>query len=452
MQAHSRLVFALVSSMAAASGVRAAPDGFLDPTFGLGGLQTVSFDDGLALSEARGIAVLPDGRILLAGAVEKEIGSLGIGLARLRVDGQIDEGFGRPYYRPAGVGAAYIKDAALQPDGKLVVAGDGYDPGYRALVCRFLADGSVDTGFATSDNALDPGCRVLEGESYSSAMAVAIQRDGRIVVAGAIDSNDVNHGFVLRLDANGNYDGGFGDGGVSILLPASIHDTGLFDVAETPMGDLIAVGGAVVNGDASWQVFGLRGDDGGADTDFDTDGLKPIDFDMVEGGNDYAYAVSVLPDGRITIGGVAGGNPGHCPAIARLMADGAFDPSLGGGLLESDGLHVDPFCSYGSDGVSDMLVQSDGRVVLAGKDGGDVFAMRFAPEGGRDTGFGANGLMYLNFASLTGVDGDDVAYRVANHAGRLLLVGGTYYVADVERIDFALARLDNDLIFTDGLE
>lgn len=445
----SALVLSL--SLAAVSTAYAAPDGFLDPLFGQGGLQKVAFGENADPSAATGMAVLPDGRILLAGIVEPEAGVVSrIGLARLRADGQVDESFGRPQYLPAGLEAAFPRAVTVQPDGKLVVVGEGHPigPGRRALICRFLADGSVDGGFATLDNVLAPGCRVLEEANDSTAVAVAIQRDGRIAMAGSIDSDGVSHGLVVRLDASGNYDDDFADGGISILLPASTHETQLADITQTPAGDLVAVGTALVNGDASWQVFRLRGEDGAPDTDFDGDGLRPIDIDQVAGGNDYAFATSVLPDGRIVVGGVARGAQGYCPAVARLKPDGAFDNSLDG-----DGLHVDPFCTLAFDGIADMLVQSDGRIVLAGSDDEDFFAVRLASAGGRDTGFGQNGLIFFNFASLTGVDGTDVAFRVANQAGRLVLAGYTTYVADdVVHLGFAAARLDNDLIFADGVE
>lgn len=441
---------ALSLSLAAVSTAHAAPDGFLDPLFGQGGLQKVAFGEGADMSAARGIAVLPDGRILLTGFVQRENNTTEIGLARLRADGQVDESFGRPRYLPAGLESVYVSAAALQPDGKLVVVGEAdlIGPGKRALVCRFLANGSVDTGFATIDNALAPGCRVVEDANDSTAAAVVIQRSGHIALAGSIYYNNVLHGLVVRLDASGNYDGDFAESGVGILLPASTHDTELVDIAETPAGDLVAVGSALVNSDASWQVFRLRGADGAPDKDFDGDGLRPIDIDQVAGGNDYAYVTSVLPDGRIVIGGLARGSQGYCPAVARLKPDGAFDNSLDG-----DGLYVDPFCALAFDGISDMVVQSDGRMVLAGDGDGDFFAMRFAPEGGRDVDFGQGGLIYFNFASLTGMDGMDMSYRVANHGGRLLLAGYTLSIADdIPHADFAAARLDNDLIFADGVE
>lgn len=413
-------------------------------------MQKVAFDQSLHQAIATSIAVLPDGRIVLAGPVQQGVNAAAIGLVRLRADGQVDEGFGRPRYLPVGLESAIVLDAAVQPDGKLVVVGEGdlIGPGRRALVCRFLADGNVDAGFATIDNALAPGCRVVEEANDSTANAVAIQRDGRIVLAGSLVSDDVQHALVVRLDAGGNYDTDFGDGGVGTLLPASTHDTQLSDIAQLPTGDLVAVGSAQVNGDSAWQVFRLRGADGGLDPGFDGDGLKPIDIDQIAGGHDYAYATSVLPDGRIVVGGVAGGGQGHCAAVARLKPDGSFDLSLDG-----DGIYVDPFCSAADDLVTDMIVQSDGRIVLAGDGDHDFFVMRLAPAGGRDAGFGSSGVMYFNFSLLTGMDGIDAAYRVANHGGRLLLAGHTSYVLDdVHHFEFAAARLDNDLIFADKME
>ncbi len=445
-----RTAAALASALAALvpTVVLAAQDGWLDPAFGQAGRQIVAFDLGYNnWDRVRGMAVLPDSRILLAGSVGNAPQRVGIGLARLDPDGQVDEAFGRPWHLPGGWDWAQVHAAALQADGKLVAAGTGFDGTWEhGLVCRFQADGSLDPGFATIDNALGAGCRAAAEGIDSGFHAVALQADGKIALAGLISPNSA-HGLVVRLDAQGNFDDSFGDGGRHVLLPNSTNFTGLTAISPTPDGDLVAVGFAHVSINTGWQIFRLRGEDGQLDTTFDGDGLKPVNFDLVANGSDSAHAVRVLSNGSVLVAGTAGaGADGTCPAVVRLTSTGQFD-----GVLDGDGQYIDAFCSNDLY-INDMLVQSDGRIVLAGGVSDDFMALRITPEGQRDATFGFNGLSTIEFGPAHGIPlAKDYGYRIASQGGRLLLAGATDPGDDGE-YDFAITRLDNDLIYADDLE
>ncbi len=444
-----RTVIALACAHAALVPIAAtaAPDGLLDTTFDQDGRQIVAFDRGYDnWDQVSGMAVLSDGRVLLAGRVESDPEQIGIGLARLNANGQVDETFGKPWYLPGNLVYANPVDAALQPDGKLLVAAIASDGELvqGGAVCRFLPDGSPDTGFGHPDEPVASACRLIVANAVLTS--VLIQTDGRIVVAGNT-TDPVAHGLVVRLDAQGNYDDSFGTGGAHVLLPNSVHPTYLNDIAQAPDGDLLAVGHAAVNNNYGWQVFRLRGDDGELDTDFDGDGLKPVNFDLVPAGFDFATGVHVLPNGSILVGGEAGaGVNGSCPAVVRLTPAGGFD-----GALDGDGQYADAFCSSNLN-VTDMLVQTDGRIVLAGDVVENFMALRITPDGQRDATFGVNGLSTVELGPAHGIPlAKDRLSRVASQGGRLLLAGYTDPF-DTGQRDFAITRLDNDLIFADDLE
>lgn len=425
-------------------------DGDLDPNFANAGRALIAFDLGSTnRDEVTGMAIRPDGRIWLVGTVEHAPDIVGIGLASLKANGEPDDSFSQQWHLPNGLAHAQLYDAALQNDGKLVAAGVGYQLNFvlpRALVCRFMPDGSLDSTFATIDNIIAPGCRLVMPDKSGGLAALTIQSNGRIVLAGRIDTGNY-HGLVVRLDAQGNFDNSFHGDGIHVLLPQSPNYTILTDVTQGPDGKLVAVGHASVGGNFSWRVFKLRDDDGALDTSFDVDGVKPIGIDLIPAGYDLAESVHVLPDGTVLVGGTAGASPENdCPALARLTPGGQFDP-----LLDGDGLYVDPFCA--DTNVSNMLVQSDGRIVLAGGLDGDFFALRITPEGERDASFGYQGLRTIEFGPLhdapIALDG---ATRIVSQNGRLLLAGFTQPSNDNGRQDFVITRLENDLIFADDLE
>lgn len=438
-------VTALLAAMTSAA--FAAQDGYLDPTFGKDGRQTIAFDLGsFEYDLAFEVAVAADGKLYVVGDVVSPTGNWGVGLARLKANGQPDATFAKRWYLPDGLKDSYAYGAVLQPDGKLIVVGEGVGDISRPLVCRFLASGLPDTGFATEVNLLQPGCRLIEyGDSSGYASSVAVHADGRIAVAGAAKLGGMTRAQVSRLDAHGNPDESIGPGGTRILFAQAPYELELTDLAVTPEGDLVAVtsGNVHGNGNVDWLVMRLRGEDMALDTDFLGTGSKTIGLNAEPNGDDIVAAVAVQRNGDIVVAGYAiNGNNEACPAVAMLTSTGGVIDSF-----DADGRYVDTFCLDGS--VTDMVTQSDGRIVLGGHDGDHMYATRLEPQGGRDTSFGANGVYYVNFQPFHGVPSKDYAYAIASHAGRLVLAGKS---STADKYDMAVVRLDNDLIYVDDME
>ncbi len=225
--------------------VRYNRDGSLDTTFGPRRTGIVTTSIGPHGQDAANALVLqPDGRLVAAGGSEGRFA-----LVRYNRDGSLDTTFGP---RQTGkvttqIGSEYNKVFALvrQPDGKLVAAGSGMSsPGHFTIV-RYNADGSVDTTFGNQGRVLTPVGPI--NSSGAEARSLALQPDGKLVVAGSVYAQPSHVGgatdiALVRYNADGSLDTSFGTGGKvdSAQVPAA--DSGLRALIVQPDGKLVAAG------------------------------------------------------------------------------------------------------------------------------------------------------------------------------------------------------------------
>lgn len=157
----TRFVFALA---------RLTPDGALDPSFGTGGFVTTA----LSTSEAAcfGLAIQPDGRIIAAGTSGPSSSSSMVA-ARFTTAGSLDPSFGTGGVALVGGGGDGAYGVAIQPNGRILMAG-----GWNLPLVRLLPDGSMDGSYGTGGRTGLP----LGGTSF--VWAVALQADGKAAVAG----------------------------------------------------------------------------------------------------------------------------------------------------------------------------------------------------------------------------------------------------------------------------
>ena len=202
---------------------RFLPDGELDPSFGTAGTVMTHVSPGDAT--AGGVALAPDGGIVLAGFVREDHGSFFISLPtvlRYLPDGTPDPSFGasgQVVNNFVGGRGARLTDVLVQPDGKIVATGtflpaSGEPAGVSVEigVARYLPDGSLDPSFDGD------GWRIVDvGRPNAQGLRVARQPDGKLVVAGS-GSDGVQQGVVLaRLLEDGSLDPSFGDDGTAIV-------------------------------------------------------------------------------------------------------------------------------------------------------------------------------------------------------------------------------------------
>ena len=356
---------------------RLRPDGQLDATFGPGGddgdgVQTYG---GLGVSTVAGLLVGPDGDIVLAGT---ERDGYGFGGARLAADGDVElSGFERV---PTLGGQPH--DAALAPDGKVVVAGSRARAGsadHEIYVTRFTADGKLDTTLGGTGT-------VLIGEPDRSLMArdVLVEPDGAIVLAVGSGS-PAARSLLMRLRADGAPDPAFSDDGT--VVPEFVGDDVPAAVTRQPDGKLLLAG---TNLTAHEYLVGRFTATGEPDRGFGEDGTAAVAFDDPGG----ALGADLGADGRLVVAGiVATDNLTRLrPAALRMLTTapppvtppGGGNPGPGAGPGPGPGgdpgpgaLPPVPVCA----GRPATIVGTGHAETLRGTRGDDVIVAR----GGRDT-------------------------------------------------------------------
>ena len=239
------------------------------------------------------IAALPDGKVLLAGYVHTGLDTTDLALARYAKDGSLDTSFGGTGEIVTAVGTASstCSAAALQSDGKLVVAVQsvGNGPYGNFALARYNTDGSLDTSFGGT------GTVITDFGNYSGAMGVAIQPDGKIVAVGGVDSSMPDQDFALaRYNADGSLDTSFaGTGKVVTVFGADAMGTA---IALQSDGKIV-VAGFLANNHGEGSLVLVRYDaDGSLNTSFNGTGevANPADHSDARG-------AAIQSDGRIVV-------------------------------------------------------------------------------------------------------------------------------------------------------
>jgi len=297
---------------------RLTDTGALDASFGVGGKTTVYFDLGWSLEDrVQAMAVQSDGRIVLVGA------------------------------------------AAIAPS-----------EDFQMVVARLQPNGALDGTFGSGGKVVVPFD--LGGPNHDEAWAVAPQRDGRILIAGSATNANGDPDFAAaRLEANGGLDATFGTGG-KVMVPfdlGTFKQDYAFGIALQSDGRIVLAGAAAIGAGADHDfAFARLTSNGTLDTTFAVGGKGTIPFDA--GGDlvDFAYDVVVQADDKIVAAGFTDLSAMDRDfAVARLLADGTPDASFG----TSGGRMVVPFDfglpgGFNRDEGRAALLQRDHRVLLAG--------------------------------------------------------------------------------------
>ncbi|PLS76279.1 MAG: hypothetical protein CYG61_02995, partial [Actinobacteria bacterium] len=326
--------------------VRYNPDGSLDTSFDTDGKVTTDIG-GATVDDATGVALQPDGRIVVAGTSDEDFA-----VARYNADGSLDNSFDTDGKLTTDIGTGTVDSAfrlVLQPDGRIVVAGLSVvvgtsleDLALDFAVVRYNANGSLDTSFGGDGKVTtDIGTGTTD-----EATGVALQPDGRIVVAGR--SND---DFALvRYNADGSLDTSFDTDGKATTDIGTATGDGANAVAVSGDGRIVA--GGVSNADFALARYNA---DGSLDTSFDTDGRVTTDIAT----DDILFDLALQPDGKVVAGGLAGGLASPDFAVARYNADGGLDPTFGtdGKVTTTIGTGAPSF---------GLTLQADGKILAAG--------------------------------------------------------------------------------------
>ncbi len=392
--------------------------GDLDSSFGSDG-KSILPDD---LATASAIAPQSDGKLVIAGTGGTAAdGSPLVRVWRTDAYGQPDPGFGLQ-----GVALVpfpnfvQVKGVAVGPDGKIVVVGNATKPagGNEFALLRLNADGRLDTGFGTNG---------LVTTSFSAGDdmpgAVFVESDGSIYVAGTVDtaSNAATPFAFAHYGPDGSVDVGFGNGGAQII-PAVGGPAGA--VLQQPNGQwlVIAGGGYDANSDSDRPGYAVRlNSDFTPDSTFGTAGVATLTW------SEFYDSVALQPDGKILIGG--GEAQSGLATLGRLNTDGSLDTTFGSGGSASTVFNVTSGGDFGiTSAFSFLLVQPDGEIVAIGEAddvgvAGHYFTAeaRYLNNGSPDTTFADGGSRWFTL----GDGNDSVAGAVALSNGDIAFAATT---------------------------
>ena len=449
----------LATATLMACGVAAAADGDLDPTFGNGGFMVAGVTGANFLLPPKP-AVQPDGKILYCSRIDTG-GSTGADflIVRFNADGSLDSTFnfdGRVTVdfdnNTDGCNAI-----AVQPNGKIVAVGASEPSGtfnYDFAIARLNADGTLDSTFGAGTGkttvAFDLG-----DDNGDYGNAVALQADGKIVVAGWADTAAHGDDFaVTRLLPDGTRDSAFNVTGrvtIAFDLPGSATQTDEGDSVAIDGNGNIIVGGIAEAAPPNAQDFAVARltPSGALDHDFDADGRATFAFDAGATNNDLSYDMIRQRDGKIVMVGSVDTGTGSTSnpdtAVVRLLPDGSPDADfgIGGKVLVPYDLVAD-----GTDVAYGVLQDPAGRIVLAGgaatTTGARATVARLLGNGTLDASFG-------NFGKgVYDLDADAAAFTGIVLQGTQIIAAGEYIIGADQ--DDVVARVQVDLIFAGGFE
>ena len=339
----------------------------------------------------RALAVQADGRVLAGGYFTKVGGTERHYLARLNDNGSLDASF------DARIGAGqncFVYALKVQPDGKILVGGrfSSINGKPKASLARLNSDGTLDTNFAA---------RVTSGGPFPNVFALALQSDGKVLVAGNFgEVNGASRNGIARLNPDGSLDVTFDPG------KGTGYYRDVYSVAVQADGKILLGGNFRKMDDHDRQDLARLYPDGQLDLDFTTgtSGRAVVNF------------VGVQPDGKIIVAGDFT-NIGRKmrPQIARLHSDGALDESFNPGYGAAN--------TSGNGEIHAVALQPDGKLVIGGR-------FSSVQGKGRDdiARLNADGSVDRLFKPMSGTGPAEnyVVYAVALGPDNQLLIGGRF--------------------------
>jgi uncharacterized delta-60 repeat protein len=350
--------------------IRLNNDGSIDNSF-----VTVDFN-----STITSVDFQSDNRIIAAGLFTQVNGTSVNKIVRMSTEGSVDTTF-------VGVPTFSIMDVQkikVSPDDHIIAIGN-----LNSHVMRLAANGELDTTFQVGDG-------ITFGHIVPNTNFVAIQTDGAVVVGGIFSSYQSNPCMSLvRINANGDIDASY--------KPRPAFSSGIEDIEVQLNGKAMVAGRFVfVNGEPAPGGIVRLNADGTTDQTFD---VSPILWR-----DGHVSAVGQYQDGKILLGGnfsasINNGISEYTNSLIRLTENGAIDPSFTGytGITKQ----------YNSDGVNDLIIQPDGKAIVAGSflqiNGADrKYLARLNADGSVDDMFHPTGTDYaepilqINMDSTTG--------------------------------------------------
>jgi len=423
----SSLFLALAVMIAGTTPALAAP-AVPDPTFDFDGMVITT---GLNVSSVYNmdIVIQPDGKIIAAGSASP-VNHGDFGLVRYNSDGSLDTSFDTD-----GIVTTDFNNnsevgtaVALQQDGKIVVAGFSTD-----------STTGVDDKFALArynsdgslDTAFDTDGKVITSiGGFDNAFAVALQSDGKILAAGSAPNGNNNDFALVRFNSDGSLDTAFDTDGIVKTDFGTNNGDGAGAMTLQSDGKIILAGSSF-NRNTSDSDFAVAryNSNGSLDTTFDTDGKVTTDFGISDSGN----GVALQSNGTIIVAGTHYDGSDNNFAMARYNSNGSLDTTF-----DTDGKVTWDF--GGQEIGNDVAIDTNGKIVVVGHTRSDFSLSQFAlarynSNGSPDTTFDTDGMVTVQFG------GDDFGQAIAIQTDGKIIVGGSTNLGFTNTV-FALARFD----------
>jgi uncharacterized delta-60 repeat protein len=304
----------------------------------------------------------------------------------------------------------YAYSIAIQGDGKVVVAGDA---GGTPCMVRFDTTGYLDYTFGSEGKVFaswNCGSNPADNE-------IKIQTDGKIVIGTRI-SNGADEDFIVaRYHVDGTPDMSFGENG-RVISPIGSYDDWCNSIAIQPDGKILAGGSTAIPpaGEFMYDFALMRyNSDGTIDHSFGNDGIVTTHI-----GSSYniAYSIVIQENGKIVLAGEARDSDFSDFAVARYNPDGSLDNSFGNGGVVRTAL------SETYDYAKSVILQADQKILVAGSAQSSLYNLncalvRYDTTGMLDSTFGTNGVVITDIDNETG---NSVAILPDNK----IILGGSY--------------------------
>ena len=328
--------------------------------------------------------------------------------------GDLDKTFCNNGKVSVGIGGYFdvAQEVALQSDGKIVVAGYGRESAssFKGLsIARYLHDGNIDYDFGNL-GVIQKQTNTMEGELHS----IAIQKDDKIIAVGySISSASNNEDITLvRFNSNGYLDKSFGNNGLVVTEITNQKELGEF-VAIQPDGKIVVVGTTQHN--PSPDIVLARYDEyGQPDFYFGDGGIVITD---INSGPDIGKSLVIQRDGKIIVAGLTYNNDKFFMTLLQYNSDGNLDPTFG-----KNGIALTDINSRV--GKLGLALQNDGKIILVGpsevESSHHFTVIRFNNDGVVDKSFGNNGITKTTIGNFSEAE----AVALDSH-GNIVVAGTT---------------------------
>ncbi len=399
--------------------------GSLDKTFGNNG-RIISSVNNTSTDGIDALAIQSDNKIVATDDFITNTGERKMLIIRYNRNGTIDQTFSGNGKVIPSINGNFSSDVKIQTDGRILVAGSSLQAltSYDIILLRYNVDGLIDNSFGNNGKVLID----LEGIEDESPK-IAIQTDGKIVIAWQSGANDNAKFALTRLNPNGAFDTTFGKGGkTGVVIGNNSQTHGITAIGLVNGNGKIIVAGAALGNSGTTDFITIK---------FDKFG-KLLDYTFADFGNtnDVATCLAIQPDKKILVGGLINGTPlvgqdYYKIGLVRYNISGSIDSSFGQNgkvITVIDSTFADDACFA-------LLLQQDGKFIVGGRSSLKFALARYRNNGKIDKSFGKGGII------LTQVGNQDASIRCLAWQGNKIIAGGYSYRFNY---DFALCRYNGD--------